>query len=342
METFILDRQDLSPFLTACETQRRVQIPVSAGEGAFKFSPLRETGPDAVVLDYQRTLLPPKKFFLPPEETLYRFDEEEFRPEPLDPDPLILFGLHPCDLHGLLLIDRFFMSPPHPDRSYAARRNNALLIGLGCVPDDKCFCASMGSQHIDSGYDLFFWDLGKRFYVLTGTEAGHGLIHQARNLFHTPNEGDRQAYLAVLRKRRRLMRFAMETSDLAQVMQANPDCAAWEALGDACFACGACTNVCPTCTCYDIFDRTDLSGTCGQRCRRWDSCLFRDFTRVAGEHHFRPKRSDRVKNRFFHKEVAHVKQFQRPACVGCGRCQEACPAGIDVVSVFRQVHETCA
>ena len=90
--------------------------------------------------------------------------------------------------------------------------------------------------------------------------------------------------------------------DLPQLLAAKPDCATWKELGAACFACGSCAISCPTCTCYDIYDKPDLDGQGGTRHRRWDTCLFRDFDRIAGEHHFRTDRAERVKNRFLDRK----------------------------------------
>lgn len=343
METFLLWQRDLPAFLTACGHHRQVWIPVAADHpGHYRFAPLEETGPEAVALEYRRTLLPPKKLFSPPEETLFRYDADGFHP--VDP-PLrqrLLFGLHPCDLHGIAYADAFFTAPPHPDRTYRARRATTLLAGLGCIPDNHCFCASTGTQHIDGVYDLFLWQLDNRFLVLVRTEAGHGLIHLARPLFHPVDQGDRQAYLELLETRRKAFAVAMETADLPQILETQVESGVWEELSAACFACGACTMVCPTCTCYDLFDRPALDGVTGERVRRWDSCLFREFHRVAGERHLRPRRSDRVKTRFYHKEHDAARRTGRIACVGCGRCCTACPAGIHAVSVLRRLRAACA
>jgi sulfhydrogenase subunit beta (sulfur reductase) len=58
---------------------------------------------------------------------------------------------------------------------------------------------------------------------------------------------------------------------------------------------------------------------------------------VAGGHNFRATRADRVKNRYYHKQEAFVREFGKPSCVGCGRCIENCPTGINVVEVFKAV-----
>ena len=55
----------------------------------------------------------------------------------------------------------------------------------------------------------------------------------------------------------------------------------WDELYKPCLGCGTCTFVCPTCQCYDIKDYdTGQNGV--QRYRCWDSCMYSDFTMMAG------------------------------------------------------------
>ena len=60
---------------------------------------------------------------------------------------------------------------------------------------------------------------------------------------------------------------------------------------------------------------------------------------VAGGHNFRPERSTRLKYRYYHKHRGFVEAYEESLCVGCGRCGDACLAGItvpDVISSIRQ------
>jgi sulfhydrogenase subunit beta (sulfur reductase) len=77
----------------------------------------------------------------------------------------------------------------------------------------------------------------------------------------------------------------------------------------------------------------NLKGNAGQRFRRWDSCMFKEYSMVAGGHNFRESRAARLKLRFTHKLQAFVGQFGKPACTGCGRCIDTCPVGIDIRTV---------
>jgi ferredoxin len=36
-----------------------------------------------------------------------------------------------------------------------------------------------------------------------------------------------------------------------------------------------------------------------------------------------------VKYRYYHKQWGYLSKFERVLCVGCGRCERACKAGIN-------------
>jgi len=57
----------------------------------------------------------------------------------------------------------------------------------------------------------------------------------------------------------------------------------WEYIGNQCFECGACSFVCPTCSCFNIEDANLASGETS-RLRTWDSCSFEGYTKMAGDH----------------------------------------------------------
>src|SRR5208283_6154952 len=67
----------------------------------------------------------------------------------------------------------------------------------------------------------------------------------------------------------------------------------WNEIGNRCLACGNCTNVCPTCYCFDVMDVPNLDLKTGRRIRVWDSCQNEPFAKVASGESFREKRSDR-------------------------------------------------
>ncbi|MBP1769812.1 MAG: putative anaerobic sulfite reductase, subunit [Candidatus Aminicenantes bacterium] len=111
----------------------------------------------------------------------------------------------------------------------------------------------------------------------------------------------------------------------------------WEYIGDQCFECGACSFVCPTCSCFNIEDvNTREGGT--DRKRSWDSCSYEGYTRMAGDHNPRHPVEDRRNKRFFCKlSFSQSKKYLRPGCVGCGRCNRVCPGDIGIANVVTYI-----
>jgi NAD-dependent dihydropyrimidine dehydrogenase PreA subunit len=114
----------------------------------------------------------------------------------------------------------------------------------------------------------------------------------------------------------------------------------WEELGEKCLACGSCTNVCPTCYCFDVQDEVNLRLNAGERQRTWDSCQLDEFARVAGGENFREARSGRQRHRFMRKGKYIYDMYDRLGCVGCGRCIRTCLVHINIVDGFNRIHAT--
>ncbi|HSG29817.1 MAG TPA: 4Fe-4S dicluster domain-containing protein, partial [Candidatus Krumholzibacterium sp.] len=51
----------------------------------------------------------------------------------------------------------------------------------------------------------------------------------------------------------------------------------------------------------------------------------------------RPRLADRMKHRLYHKYDYLVLSHDNIFCTGCGRCIDACSAGIDMRDVFSKV-----
>src|SRR5574341_636318 len=131
MSLKIMRKEDLASFVSSVMTQYEVLGPV-ARENKFSFAPITDAA--NLRLDYNTTILPPKKALLPQEETLFRFKTDgSFSAVPvLDLRPRAIFGVHTCDLHALKLIDAVFIQG-YPDTHYLTRRENTVTIGLECL-----------------------------------------------------------------------------------------------------------------------------------------------------------------------------------------------------------------
>ena len=119
------------------------------------------------------------------------------------------------------------------------------------------------------------------------------------------------------------------------VVAANFEADVWRDEAQTCVECGACNTICPTCHCFFLFDQKDEAGMA--RFRLWDSCMIKDFARVAGGANPRPELWMRLRNRFEKKFDFFPKVAGLYACTGCGRCISACPAKIDIRKVLKRL-----
>jgi ferredoxin len=335
----IIQKQDLHEFVRHLMEGYRIAGPVQL-DGRFVFQVIED--PAELRLDYTTTILPPKKFLLPPRETLFEFgnSHDGAVKTKYEDEPTILFGVHTCDLHGIQLLDDVF-SNGYSDPHYLNRRSNTRIITVEClVPcDENSFCKSMGTLSADEGYDLHLTDLGQAYAVDVGTEAGQALLDeysQAR-----PATTDEVSQLnAVLSEKwpKFPYRLEFDISDLPSLLNMSLKSPLWAELGERCLACASCTNVCPTCFCFDVKDEIEFDLKRGKRVRVWDSCQLDEFATVAGGHNFRQSRALRQRHRFLRKGKYILEAHRHLGCVGCGRCARACLVNITPVNVFNELY----
>jgi formate hydrogenlyase subunit 6/NADH:ubiquinone oxidoreductase subunit I len=338
MSLTILQKQDLHRFIERLLAQYRVAAPTRYN-GGFAFDLIHD--PVNLQLEYPTTILPPKKYLLPPQEILFEFnkDEDGVVHSPQPDRPTVIFGVHTCDLHAIQLLDTVF-SNGHPDSIYMERRKNTLIVSIECLTpcDEHSFCKSMGTLSADEGFDLHLTDLGDAYAVEIGSEAGEELLLNAST--SAPTEENIQRLNAVLGEKwpKFPYRLNFDVSDLPSLLSMSMKSPLWNELGDRCLACAACTNVCPTCFCFDVSDEIELDLRRGQRVRHWDSCQLDEFATVAGGHNFRKSRAIRQRHRFMRKGKYILEAHNHLGCVGCGRCARACLVNITPVGVFNELH----
>lgn len=308
----------------------------------------RVADPGAIRLDAALPYNPPKHAVFPQTERIMSasYDRESRRAAVVRDDlvrPKALVGLRSCDLTGLLCLDRFFLGQEYVDDVYRDHRKKMFLLAVTCVrPFPQCFCVCTDSGPAPrEGYDAALTAVGDGYLYEAGSEKGEALARRL-GLKEAGPDAPAAKQAAVDAS---IARFDAEATEnkawISRVMNRITTgfipAAVWEYIGDQCFECGACSFVCPTCSCFNIED-LPAGGGRTDRMRSWDSCSFEGYTRMAGDHNPRKPVEDRRNKRFFCKlSYSQSKKYLRPGCVGCGRCNRVCPGDIGIANVVTYI-----
>ncbi len=321
----------------------RAQDGSPSGREQFAFGPITDVA--QLRLDYNNTILPPKKYLLPQEEVLFAFDAGAMSASPVfDTQPRIILGMHTCDIHALKLLDSVF-AKGNPDEHYLKRRAATLIVGVECLTPctEHSFCKSMNTFSASDGFDLHLIDLGESYAVEVGTPAGEALLAKHADAHAAAKDEDALLNKVLSDKWPRFSyRLDFDSSELPSLMAVSYKSPVWEELDKRCLACGSCNVVCPTCYCFNVTDRVSLDGKTGERVRMWDSCQLDEFARVATGENFRKTRAQRQRHRFFRKGKYIPDLHGELGCVGCGRCAQACLVDITPVGVWNELYKAHA
>jgi sulfhydrogenase subunit beta (sulfur reductase) len=338
----VLEKDNLRTVFSRMTLETTVIGPIEAGTDShgttlFAFEEVHNF--EKLRLDYPTTKLPAKRYFLPYREDLSSFElrGDDWRKHiSYNSDrSYVFFGLHACDINALNKLDKVLMGSVYPMPYYSVKRNNMFIIGIDCRPQPFCFCRSMGADSVTHGFDLFLTDLGDRYFVEILSAAAYNFLKTVKTA--EPKEHDHTLYMKVVSERNKQFAAHVDTSDLTKILDMEFQSPVWKQWGDKCLACGTCANVCPTCYCYGVEETVAVDLKWAQKKKTLYSCNLIDFAEVAGGHNFRAERSTRLKYRYYHKHRGFVEAFEESLCVGCGRCGEACLAGITVPEVIASV-----
>ncbi|RLF28359.1 MAG: hypothetical protein DRN01_00015 [Thermoplasmata archaeon] len=337
-----LSKQDFLRFLDNLISDDTLDVfGVKAKGKRFVFAPLESSS--ELRLDYDVTILPPKKFFLPQYETLLKFDvSRNSVSHKLDGKTRVVVGVHPYDIVALQQMDKVYFNS-YVDRFYKQRRENTIIIGSDILNvSDRSFAASMGTHVVSSGYDLLVTDLGDTVVVDVGSEKGRVLLEKHTSELRDASEKEvkrvEELRAALPGKYKRSLK--VEKERWREVLGNSYDHPLWKELSEKCLQCSSCTMVCPTCYCFDVKDEVSLNTVDGVRVRTWDGCLLPDFSKVASGEVFRKEKSERFRHRFYRKGLYLPERYGFVACVGCGRCAIAClPDIADPLDVINSLVE---
>jgi len=334
-----LDKKDFQLFLQNLMDEYDLFAPVQLAEGVSVYK--RIDHPDEVNLSTLNPQKPAKEVFFPQSETMFRYEKAGKEQRITSTEGVerkrVVLGARPCDIQAVCLIDRVFSGKEYTDVYYANKREATTIIGMACNhPLSTCFCTSMkGGPFAREGSDLFLIDLGEAYLVELLTEKG---LAFSKNKFlqrAEPNDLDRSREIEEKASRRTDTSIPVEGIDkkLDQMVE-NPF---WERIQEKCLGCRACTYLCPTCHCFDIVDEALTNR--GQRMRNWDSCLSSLYSLETSGHNPRPTNRERTRQRVMHKFNYFPKNFDRIACVGCGRCILYCPVNFDIRQTIKEIQK---
>lgn len=254
-----------------------------------------------------------KEILTPITQTLFYFSEDNWK-EPKVHDKKILLFLRSCDIHGIKRLDDIYLKNGAEDPYYKVFREKVRLCLIECPESfENCFCVSMNTNIADE-YDLFVRPEDDFVYVGIKNSEFNTLDEEVLEVFP---------------------RFIMENQTRVTIPQELPagisQAGIWEEYSSRCIGCGRCSFVCPTCSCFsmqDLFYKENKN--MGERRRVWASCMVDGFSDMAGGHAFRKKQGERMRFRVMHKFHDYKKRFGYHMCVGCGRCDDACPEYISI------------
>lgn len=346
--TYLLDKSDLPAFVKKLTKILVVYGPV-ANQSQFKFDQIADG--KNLRLDYDTTILPPKKYFFPPRQETLKFTQSpelqihetlssKSEQSEWNGKNFLVFGIHSCDLAAIKFHDDI-LSQIYPDPFRAKRRQEGIIIGLNCMkPCDDSFCVSAGTLNSTACADIMITPHSDSYFFEVQTEFGSKLIDYSKELFTKPSSKQLNDLKQTLSARENEFPNPLADFDkLPLQLDESYEGEMWPRYGRRCFGCGSCTMVCPTCFCFDVHDEVGLNLKEGARVRTWDSCQLVDFALVAGGHNFRPTVPSRVRFRIYHKFRAEPDQINQIGCVGCGRCTRTCPADIDMIELLSDIQK---
>lgn len=284
--------------------------PVQSEDGITRLQPVKS---GEIALKGAITRIPVKKILLPQEESLWIYLNGTFHSSP-EPESVVVVGLPLCDMQALWYLDQIFSDDNH----YMKRRHCLVTVAGPCEPGPHCHCD--GNLMPLSG-DLFMGD--DRVWALS--PKGEDLIKKVATetirvmSLPWPTPG----------------RLKQNTMNLEK-WESLKDDSLWSREGNKCLSCGACSAVCPTCYCFDLIDCASMDGQVTRK-RVWDNCFFEEHAKIAGGMNFRASRAARLQFRIEHKIFGFGTMRGQDSCVGCGRCLQACPVEIDLVSILEEL-----
>ena len=313
----VIDAVELPALVSAFMESYEVVAPVKRG-GSHVFEVIQS--PDDMDLSYATTIASPKKYFLPPVETLMTFDAQDngVTDYAAEITPRVVFGAHACDINALNRLDLVFRDGRYPDPYYVARRAATLVVGVSCMPADTCFCHlwdGRGAFRLRSVPARHRRQVPREHSERRGGEHPRGRV-QTRAWPPTPTASSSGTPRAAVRRR------STPTSPTSRTWPCSWTRSTATRSGRAGRALPCVHGVLGPCAPRASASTSKTRSTptvrragasaCGTRAPRPSSPRWRAGTTSA------PTEGGRVRHRMYHKLNGFLANHDRMLCVGCG------------------------
>jgi len=344
MKEHLLKKENVTPLCMSASRRWETYVPLESFKGDVCFTKLdnnkKELSLDKLNLDYESLVVPPKVIAFPQLESLFKFQDGKIIETAKPVAKRLLFGLRACDVKGMLFLDDFFKRN-FQDVYYLNRSMEKLLVVVGCKhPQENCFCTSTKTgPFLETGFDLQLVDVGNEYVVEIGSQKGEEFVSSFRKFFGEASKHDVECSEIAKRAVEDSFRLKLDFEGaVKKFCEDKVPRQIYERIAQRCIYCGGCLYVCPTCSCFNVFD--ELKTGSGGRYRNWDACVFEGYTREASGHNPRLEKWMRTSRRYEHKLKYDYLVTGRSGCVGCGRCLSSCPVNIGISQVIEEVSKS--
>jgi ferredoxin len=282
-----------------------------------------------IIYNKPKPVTPLKNFFLPIKENVTTDNSGAF--------PVVLIGAPNCDVMALAFLDQIYLDQDYDDPAYGQRRDRTTVISSDCFSfQDHCHCYTYDIESIGNKYsDISLALLEDQVILTVFSRKGQSFLEKLGVEVKSPED----MLLQNLRKKQEeVKKKLLEQNqglpgyeDTGRLIKASKN-GLWKKYASNCVSCGACSAICPSCSCFLLIDRPGF-----EKIRQLDTCQYPGFERVAGGEDDLALLADRFQNRYMCKYVWKPVKYELKACTGCGRCIETCIGKINKNELFMEL-----